>query len=70
MIHTGCTLGGSLDLGEGGGGKEGGRVSPAFSAKIDLSFLMLWVGAIPVSFAKLNIITEAPLTSFHIKNKS
>jgi hypothetical protein len=70
MIHTGCILGGSLDLGEGGGGKEGGRVSPAFSANIDLSFLMLWVGAIPVSFAKLSIITEVPLTSFRIKNKS
>ena len=40
-------------MGEGGRGMGGGRGSPAFSANMDLSFLMLCVGAIPVSFTRL-----------------
>lgn len=42
---------------EGGAGRGGGHCwlafSPSFSLKIDLSFLMLWVGARPVSLARL-----------------
>ena len=54
----------SLGAGEGeAGAGAGGSVSagssvgesPDFSVKMDFSFLMLWVGAIPVSLAKLKI---------------
>ena len=57
-------MGGSLDLGEGGAGstalvggeEEVGGESIDFSLNIDFSFLILCVGARPVSVVKLKLI--------------
>ena len=59
--ERGLTLGVSLSLGEDGGmGRAGGRSSVCsvgvLSLNIDFSFLMLCVGARPVSAAKLKCI--------------
>lgn len=54
-------------MGEGGSGRAGGSVSPAFSAKMDLSFLMLCVGAIPVSLAKLGSINYDSRKFKHVR---
>ena len=63
-IYSKVTFGVSLSLGEGGSGAEDCSVgegavsgaSTALSLKMDFSFFMLCVGAIPVSFAKLKYI--------------
>ena len=47
--------GGSDSPGEGGGGGSAEVAGSVFSLKMDFSFLMLWVGARPLSLVKLKL---------------